>query len=431
MVGAGKRRPPKPSSFPPPHWNEKPKPSSSSSSASLFTISDLNPLLSLLASSISLSLRFLSSHDLLLLPSQTLALDSFILSSSLSLSRLLSLLPLPLQTLTLTTISLEPPFPSPSLPSSWFLRFLSSPSHSSSSSLWLDSFRMSRSSFYHLLQALSPSLSASTSLALPPDHKLGAALFRLAHAAPFRAVARRFGLPLPAVACRAFYEVVKAIADCLGELLELSSARVLDRFNSLHLFNCCGVIGFASFPVKEGSVIAQGLVDAEGRFLDVSAGWHGEMTPAEILSKSKLSNAHLVLGNGRYVLGGSCCPLLPWLLTPFKKEEASEDCSKNSIFNDAHARLMEVSENAFARVRARWRLLGTRWNGECDEALPYVIVASCLLHNYLLERGEPMPEEGDGNVKEQEFLDFEGDGDEEGKMIREVIASHLRMVSQR
>ena len=73
----------------------------------LFTAEDLTPVLSPLASAVSLSLRFLSDSDLLLLPSQTLSLESSLFSASFSLSRLLSLLPSSsLQSL--ETLTLEP-----------------------------------------------------------------------------------------------------------------------------------------------------------------------------------------------------------------------------------------------------------------------------------------------------------------------------------
>ncbi|XP_010907621.3 protein ANTAGONIST OF LIKE HETEROCHROMATIN PROTEIN 1 isoform X4 [Elaeis guineensis] len=410
-----------------------------------FTADDLTPVLSLLASAVSLSLRFLSDSDLLLLPSQTLSLESSLLSSSFSLSRLLSLLPSSsLQSL--QTLALETSPSSSSSSSSWFLRFLSSSSSHGFDPRWIEVFRMSKPSFYLLLQHLSPSLLSDPSSG-PPDHKLGAALFRLAHAAPFRGVARRFGLPSPAAACRAFYQVCKAVADQLGHLFELSSdlQRVVQGFTWMSLPNCCGVLGFARFSVegelKGGSVIAQGLVDSEGRFLDVSVGWHGSMTPAQIITRTKLYKAqHVVLAGGppvelngvsvpRYLLGSSCCPLLPWLLTPFKMVDSRSSSSKDSIFNSVHARGMELADRAFGRVRARWQLLQTSWKEDCAEALPYVVVASCLLHNYLIKCSEPMPDEIEVCVKELKFLDFEGKEDEAGERIRDALASHMSLVT--
>lgn len=405
----------------------------------------LTSLLALLASSVSLALRFASDRDLLLHPSQTLELDPLVLAAARGVSRLLAMLPLHLQTLTLTSMSLSPPAPSPPLPSSWFLRLLSE-SHSLPDSAWRDAFRMSRPAFFQLLHSLAlsdPAAASSSSLALPPDHKLGAALFRLAHAAPARAVARRFGLPSPAVAARAFYEVCRTIADRLAILLDLGApdriARAVPGFCALSLPNCCGALGYARIG---DAVIAQALVDAEGRFLDVSVGWDTAMAPAEILPRTKLySSQSLVLANAphgeliggsvpRYFLGPACCPMLPWLVTPYNDMDAKNGMSKESIFNNVHSHGMRLVRNAFGHVRSRWRLLDECWKGECQEALPYVVVAGCLLHNFLIKCGEPDPEEIQEGAAAELFSDFEGEKDKEGERIRDVLAVHLSLVSR-
>ncbi|KAL6651929.1 hypothetical protein ACP70R_010854 [Stipagrostis hirtigluma subsp. patula] len=427
--------PPSPPPLPPP----EPEPESQSKPP------QLTSLLALLASSVTLALRFASDRDLLLHPSQTLALDPLLLSAARAVSRLLAQLPLHLQTLTLTSLSLSPPTPSPPLTSSWFLRLLSSPSLPDSA--WRDAFRMSKPAFFQLLHALALSAPASSSsLALPPDHKLGAALFRLAHAAPARAVARRFGLPSPAVAARAFYEVCRAIADRLAVLLDLAApdriSRAVPGFCALSLPNCCGALGYSRFG---GAAVAQALVDADGRFLDVSVGWDPSTPPAEILPRTKLySSQSIVLANAphgeliggsvpRYFLGPACSPLLPWLVTPYKEETGAADgLSKESIFNHVHAHGMQVVRNAFGHVRARWRLLEECWEGECQEALPYVVVAGCLLHNFLIKCGEPMHEgiQVGANCDADVFVDFEGENDKEGERIRDVLAAHLSLVSR-
>ncbi|KAM0905069.1 hypothetical protein ACQ4PT_017605 [Festuca glaucescens] len=410
----------------------------------------LTALLADLASAVSLALRFASVRDRLLRPSQALALDPLLLAAARAVSRLLALLPLHLQTLTLTSLSLSPPAPPPSsLPSSWFLRLLSSPSSSLQDTAWRDAFRMSRPAFFTLLNSLAlsdPAAASSSSLALPADHKLGAALYRLAHAAPARAVARRFGLPSPAVAARAFYEVCHAVADRLAALLDLAApdriSRAVPGFCALSLPNCCGALGYARFG--GAAVTAQALVDAEGRFLDVSVGWDPSAPPPEILPRTKLYGSQsLVLSNApqgeliggsvpRYFLAPACCPLLPWLVTPYRDVGSKADMSsKERIFNNVHAHGAQLVKKAFGRVRARWQLLGECWKGDCQEALPYVVVAGCLLHNFLVKLGEPLPDDGvPVDAGDDVFVDFEGENDREGERIRDVLAVHLSLVSR-
>ncbi|KAK7292012.1 hypothetical protein RIF29_07622 [Crotalaria pallida] len=390
------------------------------------------------------ALSFLSQHDLTLLPSQSLSLESLISSTSRSLSSILSHFPkhsLPLP--------LSPP-PPPPPPESWFRRFLSS-----SDSQWLHSFRMSKQSFHTLLDLLSPSLNSIPQIA--PDCALAAAIFRLAHAASYAAVARRFGIT-HADACRAFFTVCKAVNENLGHLFELrtDSERVVVGFGFSSLPNCFGVLGFAKFAIdgeffgKNGCLMAQALVDSEGRFLDVSAGWPSTMKPETILRQSKLylgveDSKELLqgpcykLGDDRlipqYILGDSCFPLLPWLLTPYNRvNEEDSFSSAERAFNCAHSNAMSLVGDAFARLRARWKLLSVsrKWKQECAEFLPFVIVTGCLLHNFLVRCNEPMPDKDVSCLeKEGDFVAFDGSVDESALSIRDALALHLSRVSHR
>ncbi|KAJ0961309.1 hypothetical protein J5N97_000715 [Dioscorea zingiberensis] len=226
-----------------------------------------------------------------------------------------------------------------------------------------------QNSTFDLLLQTSPPPSPPTSA---PSHKLAAALLRLAHATHFSDLARRFSFASPSLACRAFYEVCRAITDRLGHLFELRSdpRRVLQGFNWMSLPNCLGAVGFSRFLIDGaacgGSVIAQAVVDSEGRFLDVSAGWHGKMTPARILRQTELckSGASGVLDGAPMELnGGGSVPVYFWVVL--------------------------VALATLAWLRSRWQLLRVVWKEECAEALPLVIVACCLLHNYLIKCSEP------------------------------------------
>lgn len=162
------------------------------------------------------------------------------------------------------------------------------------------------------------------------------------------------------------------------------------------------------------------------------------MSPADILPRTKLYSVQAaVLGSNevlvggmqvpRYFIGGSCCPLLPWLLTPYKDSD-SDASSTGAAFNTVHAQGMELAERAFLRLRAQWKLLRTEWSEEVVEALPYVVAASCLLHNYLVKCSEPLAEEMEGCHAEMVIEEYEGKGDEGGERIRNAIALHLSQV---
>ncbi|KAL5065227.1 hypothetical protein RYX36_026964 [Vicia faba] len=394
-------------------------------------------LFALISDVTSTAQSFLSQNDLTLLPSQSLLLDSLISSTSHSLSTLLK----PSLSLSLS---------SPQQQTSWFRRFISSTSISDSR--WLDAFRMSNPSFFHLLDLLSPSISSSFPQ-VSPDCALAAAVFRLAHGAGYTSVARRFGIS-PAEACRAFFTVCKAVNDNLGNLFELrrDSNRVLVGFGFNSLPNCFGVLGLAGFGIEDGKnefLMVQALVDAEGRFLDVSSGWPNSMKPETILRESKLyhdiqESRELLPGSSyklsdgslipQYILGDSCFPLLPWLLTPYNRvNEEDSFTSAENAFNCAHSHAMGLFGDAFGRLRTRWLLLSEsrKWKRDCVEYLPFVIVTACLLHNFLIKCNDPLLREKNVTCveKEGDFVASEGVVNESAVRIRDALALHLSRVS--
>ncbi|XP_059635208.1 protein ALP1-like [Cornus florida] len=400
--------------------------------------------ITLVASTTSAAHSFLSQKDLRLHPSQTLTLESHISSTAVSISKLLSLLSPPSPLSSSFSSSSTPP-------SCWFHRFLSAAS-ANYDARWVDAFRMSKPSFTLLLRLLTPSLNSLSPI--PPNYALAAALFRLSHDVSYKSVARRFGLN-SAGTCRAFYMVCKAINENLGHLFEFQTdiKRIVVGFGWISLPNCSGVLGFHLFEIdgellgENGSLMVQALVDLEGRFLDVSAGWPNTMKPETVLRQSKLfsgveesrellngSSFELSDGNfiPQYILGDSCYPLLPWLLTSFvKSDERSSLSSSERAFNSVHSRGMELVGTTFGRVRTRCQLLSKPWKEECIESFPFVIITCCLLHNFLIKCSEPFPDEAACYSKDQELAVYQGEVDENGLRIRNALATHLSRVSQR
>ncbi|KAK6131872.1 hypothetical protein DH2020_034395 [Rehmannia glutinosa] len=175
---------------------------------------------------------------------------------------------------------------------------------------------------------------------------------------------------------------------------------------------------------ENGSLLVQALVDSEGRFLDVSAGWPGSNKPEDVLKRSK------IFSGLRIQRSDSCYPLLPWLLTPFN-DKHNELSSSEMAFNEVHHSGMELVRTAFTKVKKRWKLVGKKWKEQCIEAFPFVIVSCCLLHNFLIKCSEVLPEENGEGCRGSEFPVFDGEDNENGKRIRDALASHLSRVSQR
>ena len=99
------------------------------------------------------------------------------------------------------------------------------------------------------------------------------------------------------------------------------------------------------------------------------------------------SAKRILQGDNRTILGcvvpplliaDSAYPLLPWLLKPFASNISLT--SKQNNFNYHLSRARIVSENAFGRLKARWRRL-IKQNEMNVTNVPNVVVACCILHN--------------------------------------------------
>ena len=78
------------------------------------------------------------------------------------------------------------------------------------------------------------------------------------------------------------------------------------------------------------------------------------------------------------ILGDPAYPLLPWLMKPYIQHGRISD--QQRIFNYRLSRARMVIENAFGRLKGRWRCLLKR-NDAATEDVPMMITACCVLHN--------------------------------------------------
>ena len=79
-----------------------------------------------------------------------------------------------------------------------------------------------------------------------------------------------------------------------------------------------------------------------------------------------------------FLVGESAYPLSTWLMKPFPHNSTLTDSQRNFNYRLSHARI--VSENAFGRLKARWRRL-MKQNDMEVEHVPQVVAACCILHN--------------------------------------------------
>lgn len=180
--------------------------------------------------------------------------------------------------------------------------------------------------------------------------------------------------------------------------------------------NCCGAIDathiIMTLPAVQTSddwcdqennysMLLQGIVDHEMRFLDIVTGWPGGMPVSRVL---KFSGFYKLCENGgrlngdmkklsggteirEYIVGGIGYPLLPWLITPYEDIGLS-GCI--SAFNSAHENVKMLAVRAFSYLKGSWRILNkVMWRPD-KRKLPSIILVCCLLHNIMIDCGDKL-----------------------------------------
>ncbi|XP_060540894.1 uncharacterized protein LOC117658435 [Pantherophis guttatus] len=284
---------------------------------------------------------------------------------------------------------------------------------------WLQNFRMCKATFLDLCARLSPALQRQKTrmrIPLSVEKRVAIAIWKLATSVCYRDVGNQFGVGRSTAGsvvlevCRAIQRVLMRSTVNVGNNL----ADIVQGFEARGFPNCAGVVGTSHMPIlcpphqaseyvnTKGyySMALQALVDHRGKFTHLSAGWPGKTHEAKIFNKSTLFTKGQegtlfapgsVEINGisvpRVILGGPAYPLLPWLMVPYTEglDETKE------AFNVTLSRCQEPLEEAFSRLKGRWRCLTGR-NDCAVENLPRLISACCVLHNICEEKGEAYEE---------------------------------------
>uniref|UniRef100_A0A8C5S4P5 DDE Tnp4 domain-containing protein n=1 Tax=Laticauda laticaudata TaxID=8630 RepID=A0A8C5S4P5_LATLA len=240
---------------------------------------------------------------------------------------------------------------------------------------WLQNFRMSKATFLNLCARLSPALQRQKTrmrIPLSVEKRVAIALWKLATSVCYRDVGNQFGVGRSTAGsvvlevCRAIQRVLMRSMVNVGNNL----ADIVRGFEARGFPNCAGVVGTSHMPIlcpphqaseyvnTKGyySMALQALVDHEGKFTHLSAGWPGTL-------------------------------FMPGL------DETKE------AFNATLSRCQEPLEEAFSRLKGRWRCLTGR-NDCAVENLPRLISACCVLHNICEEKGEAYEEKWETEARQ-------------------------------
>ena len=247
---------------------------------------------------------------------------------------------------------------------------------------------------------------------LSVERMVAAVLYRLAHDDSLASVSNLFGMA-PSTASGLVVEVCQAINLVLLRRLiclpEGTAVReVMAGFQARSgLPNCIGAVDGTHIPLDQRppqdmgpgdyfcerkniySIVMQAVVDSSMRFLDIDVRWPGRCHDAFIFRESqffqgfptKYGEFGIRVGGvyvPPYVVADSAYPLSPWCI---KRYVAGRRGGPNDRFDGCVQSARIVVENAFARLKGRWRVL--RSLAVSLEAAPTVISACAVLHNFI------------------------------------------------
>ncbi|XP_077182266.1 M-phase inducer phosphatase 3 isoform X3 [Paroedura picta] len=324
---------------------------------------------------------------------------------------------------------------------------------------WIANFRMSRGTFFELVEALRGRMERQVTgmrRPVPVEKRVAAALWYLATPQYFWTVAQQFGLRVTTVGdilkefCLAMEAELFSKVVCLRDHLGAS----MDGFARLGFPHCFAAVDGSHIPIRAPggsikeygnrkdfcSVLLQGTVDFSGRFIDAEVGWSGRRHDALVFRESNLRKAMdegvFVPGNPTatiegvrvpaLVLGDGVYPLRCWLMTPYKRPRTDVQ----SHYNLSHSRARNVVERAFGRLKSRFHCLMSRLHVHIDNVTP-LIIACVILHNICEDKGHniPFPVDEPDPVVLEDTQDIPEARKKriyaEGCKVRDAIATHI------
>ncbi|XP_063775474.1 putative nuclease HARBI1 [Pseudophryne corroboree] len=329
---------------------------------------------------------------------------------------------------------------------------------------WMSHFRMSRPMFQYLLDLLTPALTMQTThyrTPIQPRRRLVIALWWYATPGEYRTISCLFGVGISTV-CSVIHQVTKAILDTLYKrFICLPQGQSLDDtikgFVQHGYPQCAGAIDGTHIPIiaprdnpadyynRKGwhSIVLQAVVDHKYCFTDVYIGWPGRAHDARVLANSDLYKIAEDKRGGWlfpreksktvdgvdipvHIIGDAAYPLRHWLMKGYTQHLQLSPIQVAYTHTLSSARM--VVENAFGRLKGRWRCL-MKWNDVDLKFMPHVVAAFCVLHNICELQKEQFPE---WTVKDPEVtpssVDLEVSGGQHSssaKLIRETICTNL------
>ena len=279
---------------------------------------------------------------------------------------------------------------------------------------WIENLRMTKTTFSKLTSELHPHLTKSVTrlrMPIPVDQQVAVTICRLATNVEYQTISAVFGTGISTV-CEIVHRTCHAMIEhMLPKYVKMPSnermKEIIEEFETLWGFpQVIGAIDDSHIPILKPadspsdyfnwkgfySIIIQGVVDSHGLFMDVNIGWPGKVHDARVFHNSTFySKCH----SGRFLpdwkqtingidiplvfLGDPAYPLLPWLMKPYPDTGSLTRQQQHYNYRQSRARM--VVENAFGRLKGRWRCLLKCMDYYNIQYTTDAVVACVILHN--------------------------------------------------
>lgn len=283
------------------------------------------------------------------------------------------------------------------------------------------------------------------------------ALYHFAHGGSFFTTARALEVGV-STAHEAVWDFVDAVLEEFsGEISwpsDEEAVQVSKGFEAKRqLPNCQGAIDCTHFDIQtpdcedsrsyidrhgKRSVILQAVVDSQGRFLNVHAGWPGSVHDSRIFNLSPLRKAiregaimQRPIANVQghqvkpWLVGDAGYSLQPWMITPILGHHLD---AKSESFNFYQSSTRIIVEQAFGILKARWRWLAGKMVITDATRLSDVIVVACILHNLMMRLNDLFDNEWAGgvdlNLQPSALSRAEAEASGDGKEVRAILLEH-------
>jgi len=323
-------------------------------------------------------------------------------------------------------------------PQGWFEEMYQNPVFSA---LWKNDFCVTKETVDYICQLVGPDLSRQNTRfrrAVALNKCVAIALWRLGTGNSYRTTGITFrqGKVTVIKICENFMEALIHRKDDFIRFPDdpLDVALAMRRGESLAGFpDVVGAIDGSHITIKTPqvnhedyfnrkqnySINLQGVVNATGKFIDVSTGWLGSIHDTRALRLSTLyqrAENNLILTepvkciNGVMVcsllIGDSAYSLLPWLVSPYP-----HSCNLNrnqAKFNKILSKSGVIVERAFGKLKCHWRCL-LKPLEEKTPKVPHTILTCCSLHNICVLRGDEFEDDDSSDDEDDEDDDDDSD----------------------